>query len=82
MPPDEVPTNGPEPEGLTAEKLELASGERYELALQASLMERYASRAAADAFVATRLDGEGGRQIGTLPAGIDFDAIISTAWID
>jgi putative acyl-CoA dehydrogenase len=52
------------------------------LSLQASLMERFAPRAAADAFVATRINGQGGRQLGTLPAGVDFDAILSTAWAD
>jgi putative acyl-CoA dehydrogenase len=50
------------------------------LALQASLMERYASRAAADAFLATRIAGRGGRQLGTLPSDFDLDGIIATAW--
>jgi putative acyl-CoA dehydrogenase len=30
----------------------------------------------ADAFCASRLDGDGGLEYGTLPAGIDFQAII------
>jgi putative acyl-CoA dehydrogenase len=54
--------------------------EQAAVALQASLMERHASSAASSAFLRTRLGGEGGRQFGTLPAGIDFDAILGAAW--
>jgi putative acyl-CoA dehydrogenase len=42
--------------------------------LQASLLLRYS--AAADAFCATRLDGDWGRAFGTMPAGVDEQAII------
>jgi putative acyl-CoA dehydrogenase len=49
------------------------------LALQASLLVRHAPPAVADAFCAARLDGEGGRVYGTLPAGIDAGAIIERA---
>ena len=41
------------------------------LALQGSLVVRYADPAVADAFCASRLDGDWGRAFGTLPAGID-----------
>jgi putative acyl-CoA dehydrogenase len=46
------------------------------LALQGSLLVRYGAPAVADAFCASRLGGDGGLEYGTLPAGIDFDAII------
>jgi putative acyl-CoA dehydrogenase len=45
------------------------------LALQASLLVRYAPAAVADAFCVARL-GDGGLAFGTLPAGADFSAII------
>jgi putative acyl-CoA dehydrogenase len=47
------------------------------LALQASLLVRYAPPAVADAFCAARLDGAGGLAYGTLPAGIDSAAIVA-----
>ena len=50
--------------------------ERMALSLQGSLMVRHAPPALADAFVASRLDGDSGRAVGTLPAGVDFEAII------
>jgi putative acyl-CoA dehydrogenase len=46
------------------------------LALQGSLMVRFADEASADAFCASRLAGDGGRAYGTLPAGLDFKRII------
>ncbi len=49
------------------------------IALQASLLVRYAPPAVADAFCAARLGGEGGRVYGTLPAGVDAKAIIDRA---
>ena len=49
------------------------------LALQASLLVRHAPPAVADAFCAARLDGEGGRVYGTLPAGVDAKEIIDRA---
>ncbi|MGI8710824.1 MAG: acyl-CoA dehydrogenase family protein, partial [Acidimicrobiales bacterium] len=54
--------------------------ERLALALQASVLLRYAPTAVADAFCATRLAGDGGRAFGTLPAGTDVDAIIDRSW--
>jgi putative acyl-CoA dehydrogenase len=50
--------------------------ERMALALQGSLLVRHGDPAVADAFCASRLAGEGGRAFGTLPAGIDYAAII------
>jgi putative acyl-CoA dehydrogenase len=50
--------------------------ERMAVALQASLLLQHAPAPVADAFVATRLAGDGGLHYGTLPAGIDVGAII------
>ena len=50
------------------------------MALQASLLVRYAPPAVSDAFCAARLGG-GGRQFGTLPAGADVGAIASRALV-
>ncbi len=50
--------------------------ERLALALEASLLVRHAPPAVADAFCASRLGGEGGLGYGTLPAGIDAEAIL------
>ena len=50
--------------------------ERMALALQGSLLVRYGDEAVADAFCASRLDGDWGRAFGTLPAGTDFGRII------
>jgi putative acyl-CoA dehydrogenase len=50
--------------------------ERMALALQGSLLVRHGDPAVADGFCASRLAGEGGRVYGTLPAGIDCQAII------
>jgi putative acyl-CoA dehydrogenase len=46
------------------------------LCLQGSLLVRHAPEAVADAFCASRLGGDGGLEYGTLPAGVDFEAII------
>ncbi len=48
------------------------------VALQASLLVRYAPPAVADAFCASRLNG-GGHAFGTLPAGCDVAAIAERA---
>src|SRR5262249_21183940 len=50
-------------------------------ALQASLLVRYSSAAVADAFCATRLTGHRGYALGTLPPGIDTQAIVDRARI-
>jgi putative acyl-CoA dehydrogenase len=49
------------------------------LALQASLVVRHASAAVADAFCASRLDGEGAPVFGLLPRGIDLRGIADRA---
>jgi putative acyl-CoA dehydrogenase len=51
--------------------------ESMALCLQGSLLVRHAPPAVADAFCASRLAGDGGLEYGTLPAGVDFEAIIS-----
>ncbi len=51
--------------------------ERMALALQGSLLVRHAPPAVADAFCASRLDGDAGLQYGTLPAGVDLEAIVA-----
>jgi putative acyl-CoA dehydrogenase len=50
--------------------------ERMALAVQASLLVRFGDQAVADAFCASRLDGDWGHAFGTLPAGTDFERII------
>jgi putative acyl-CoA dehydrogenase len=50
--------------------------ERMALVLQGSLLVRFGDPAVADAFCASRLDGDWGRAFGTLPAGTDFGRII------
>lgn len=55
--------------------------EMMAMALQASLLVRHSSSAVADAFCATRLDGDWGRAFGTLPGGLDTQAIVDRARI-
>ena len=50
--------------------------ERMAKALQASLLLRFSPPAVADAYVASRLEGDAGLAFGTLPGGTDFGAII------
>jgi putative acyl-CoA dehydrogenase len=50
--------------------------EMMTLALQGSLLVRHAPPAVADAFCATRLGGDWGHELGTLPSGTDFRAIV------
>jgi putative acyl-CoA dehydrogenase len=50
--------------------------EMMAFALQASLLVRYSPPAVADAFCTTRLDGDWGRAFGTLPQGLDTQAIV------
>jgi putative acyl-CoA dehydrogenase len=56
--------------------------ESMALCLQGSLLVRHAPAAVADAFVASRLGGDGGLEYGTLPAGSDFEAIIARSLPD
>jgi putative acyl-CoA dehydrogenase len=53
--------------------------ERMALALQGSLVVRYAESAVAEAFCASRLAGDHGFAFGTLPKGIDHARIIERA---
>jgi putative acyl-CoA dehydrogenase len=53
--------------------------ERLALTLQGSLLVRNGPAAVSDAFCAARLGGEGGRAYGTLPAGVDTQAILERA---
>ena len=55
--------------------------EMMAFALQGSLLVRYSTPAMADAFCATRLDGDWGRAFGTLPNGLDTQAIVDRARI-
>lgn len=50
-------------------------------ALQASLLVRYSTVAVADAFCATRLNGDWGRAFGTMPQGLDTQAIVDRSRI-
>jgi len=51
--------------------------ERMALVLQAALLVRHAPGAVADAFCASRLSAERGLAFGTLPASVDFPAILA-----
>ncbi|MGB3442670.1 MAG: acyl-CoA dehydrogenase family protein [Actinophytocola sp.] len=51
--------------------------ERMALTLQGSLLVRYGHPAVADAFCASRLDGDWGVAFGTLPSGVDTRAIVA-----
>jgi putative acyl-CoA dehydrogenase len=53
--------------------------ERLALGLQASLLLRFGDPAVADAFCASRLAGDWGCAFGTLPRGVDLDAILTRA---
>jgi len=50
--------------------------ERLALVLQGSLLVRHAPAAVADAFCASRLAGDAGLAFGTLPRGLDLDAVL------
>ena len=50
--------------------------ERFALALQAAQMVRHSPPPIAEAFIASRLGGDHGKTFGTLPAGIQLDAIL------
>jgi len=54
--------------------------ESLALALQASLLARHAPAAVYDAFCATRLAGKHGYAFGSLPPGVDVQAILRRAW--
>jgi putative acyl-CoA dehydrogenase len=56
--------------------------ESMALCLQGSLLVRHGAPAVADAFCASRLSSDGGLEYGTLPAGVDFEAIVSRSLAD
>ena len=64
-----------DPEELEARARRLV--ERLALALQGSLLVRHAAPAVADAFCASRLAGDAGMAFGTLPKGVDTQAIVA-----
>jgi putative acyl-CoA dehydrogenase len=64
-----------DPEGLEVRARRVV--ERMALALQGSLLVRHAPPEVADAFCASRLAGDAGLQYGTLPRGVDCDAIVA-----
>ena len=53
--------------------------ESMALALQGALLVRYSDPAVADAFCASRLGGDHGGAFGTLPAGVDTEAVLARA---
>ncbi len=64
-----------DPQGLESRARRVV--ERMALALQGSLLVRHAPPFVADAFCASRLAGDAGLQYGTLPRGVDCDAIVA-----
>ena len=67
-------TNGADPQWLARRAVEDLA-----LAFQASLLVRTGPPAVADAFCAGRLGPDRGRAYGTLPAGVDAEAILARA---
>ena len=53
--------------------------EKAALAWQAATLLQYGEQLIADAFIASRLSGEGGQMYGTLPPTVDYAAIIARA---
>jgi len=53
--------------------------ERLALVLQASLLVQHSPAAVADAFVRSRIEGDGGTMYGALPPGLDVAAILARA---
>jgi putative acyl-CoA dehydrogenase len=66
--------------GTTGEADARLLAERLALQLQAGMLLRHAPAALAGAFCRSRLAGEHGRALGTLPSGIGFEPIIARAW--
>jgi len=64
-----------DPEGIEARARRIV--ERMAKALQGSLLVRHAPPAVADAFVASRLEGDAGLAFGTLPHGADLAGIVA-----
>ena len=53
--------------------------ERMAIALGGAILVRHAPPAIAEAFCASRLDGDAGRAYGTLPSGLNLDTILDRA---
>ena len=53
--------------------------EKMALVMQGALLVRYSHPAVADAFCASRLQGDWGRAFGTLPSGLEVGAIVARA---
>ncbi|HYC15424.1 MAG TPA: isovaleryl-CoA dehydrogenase [Stellaceae bacterium] len=70
----ELRAAGQEPESLARRMVG-----RMAVALEASLLVQHAPPAVADAFCASRLENDAGGAFGTLPQGIDTDAIVERA---
>jgi putative acyl-CoA dehydrogenase len=66
-----------DPAGLQAGARRLA--ERLAVLLQAALLVRHGHPAVADAFCASRVAGDRGAALGTLPAGLDLPTIVERA---
>ncbi len=54
--------------------------ERLALALQGSLLVRHSPNFISEAFCASRLSGEWGKTLGTLPSSVDFKKILERSW--
>jgi putative acyl-CoA dehydrogenase len=67
----------PDPVGLQAGARRLV--ERLGVLLQGALLVRFGHPAVADAFCASRLAGDHGAALGTLPPGLDLAAIVERA---
>jgi putative acyl-CoA dehydrogenase len=67
----------PDPVGLQAGARRLV--ERLGVLLQGALLVRFGHPAVADAFCASRLAGDHGAALGTLPPGLDLAAIVGRA---
>jgi putative acyl-CoA dehydrogenase len=65
-------------EGQEADSRRLV--ERIALALQAAILLQHAPEEIAQAFCASRLEGDWGHAFGTLPSGTDLGAILARAW--
>ncbi len=63
--------------GLPPEAEARFVAERMALTLQGALLARHAPPPVADAFIATRLAGGGGRSFGAFAPGLDIDAIVA-----
>ena len=66
-----------DPVGLQAGARRLV--ERLAVLLQAALLVRHGHPAVADAFCASRVAGDRGAALGTLPAGLDLPTIVERA---